>query len=190
MEEIFKDIIGYEDYQISNKGRVIAKEKKVRYTHAITKKEHFRTTEKKFLKVYLNNRTGYKFIQLYKDKKSKNFNIHRLVAINFLNNHDNLDQVNHIDGNKHNNTVENLEWCSNKYNHEHATKTGLKASKEKIGTSKLTEEKVFYIRELIKIGVTHEKLAEIFNVSRPTISLISNNKTWKLTHKELEINGL
>lgn len=186
MEEIFKDIIGYEDYQISNKGRVIAKEKKVRYTHAITKKEHFRTTEKKFLKVYLNNRTGYKFVQLYKDKKSKNFNIHRLVAINFLNNHDNLDQVNHIDGNKHNNTVENLEWCSNEYNHEHATKTGLKASKEKISTSKLTEEKVFYIREFIKICVTHEKLAEIFNVSRSTISLISNNKTWKLPGKELE----
>ena len=190
MKEIFKDIIGYEDYQISNKGRVIAKEKKVRYTHSVTKKEHFRTTEKKFLKVYLNNRTGYKFVQLYKDKKSKNLNIHRLVAINFLNNCDDLEQVNHIDGNKHNNTVENLEWCTNEYNHEHATKTGLKTSKEKIGTSKLTEEKVFYIREFIKIGVTHKKLAEIFNVSRPTISLISNNKTWKLTGKELEINGL
>lgn len=188
MKEVFKDIIGYEDYQISNKGRVIAKEKKVRYTHAVTKQEYFRTTKEKFLKIYHNNRTGYKFIQLYKNKQSKNFNIHRLVALNFLPKEENKDQVNHIDGNKHNNTVENLEWCTNEYNHEHATKTGLKATKERVGTAKLTEEKVFYIRELIKIGVTHEKLAEIFNISRPTITLISNNKIWKLTNEELTIN--
>lgn len=187
MKEIFKDILGYEDYQISNKGRVISKERKVRYTHAVTKKEHFRITESKFLKVYINNRTGYKFVQLYKNKKSKNITIHRLVAINFLQNNENLEQVNHIDGNKHNNTVENLEWCTNEYNHEHATITGLKASKERVSTAKLDSERVRIIRELLKIGITHEKLAEIFKISRPTISLISENKIWKTTGQELKI---
>lgn len=188
MKEIFKDIIGYEDYQISNKGRVVSKEKKVRYTHAVTKQEHFRTTEKKFLKIYFNNRTGYKFVQLYKDKQSKNLSIHRLVALNFLENKNNLDTVNHIDGNKHNNTVENLEWCTNLYNHEHATKTGLKASGERISTSKLSVKEVKAIRYLLSKGVSHNDLSKAFNISRPSINLIANNKTWKLTSKELEIN--
>lgn len=189
MEEIWIDIIDYEDYQISNYGRVKTKKRMVRYTHSITKKEHFRETEDKLLKIYNNNRTGYKFVQLYKDKKPKNFTIHRLVATNFLHRNEH-DCVNHIDGNKHNNYVENLEWCSNEYNHEHATRTGLKAKGEAVSSSKLTAREVHAIKYLLKNDVSHTLISKAFNVSRPTISLIYENKTWKhikLTGQELNV---
>lgn len=51
--------------------------------------------------------------------------IHRLVAETFIDNHNNLEQVNHIDGNKHNNNITNLEWCTQKYNIQEAWRMGL-----------------------------------------------------------------
>jgi hypothetical protein len=106
--EKFETIKSYPDYEVSNYGRIRTKSRKVRYVHARTNKEHFRTTEYKFLKVHENKRTGYKFCQLYKDKKMYNLTIHSLVAREFLNIKSSLDVVNHKDGNKHNNVVENL----------------------------------------------------------------------------------
>jgi len=191
MIEIFKIISEYPDYEVSNYGRVRTKSRLVRYTHAVTKKEHFRKTESKFLKIQYNNRTGYKFCQLYLDKKMYNRTIHTLVANTFILNELNYEVVNHKDGNKHNNTVENLEWCTNAYNHEHATKTGLKAKGEKIKSSKLTEQCVYAIKYFLAKGVSHSDISKAFNVSRPTISLIYQNKTWKhvaLKGQELEIN--
>ncbi|WP_286709981.1 MULTISPECIES: NUMOD4 domain-containing protein [Sphingobacterium] len=190
MDEVWKDIVGYEDYQVSNYGRVKTKKRLVRYIHSVTRNEHFRETEDKFLKIYLNNRTGYKFVQLYRDKKSKNLTIHRLVANTFLERNE-FDYVNHLDGNKHNNFVQNLEWCSNDYNHEHATKTGLKAKGERVSSSKLTEREVYAIKYLLANKIPHTIISKAFNVSRPTISLINEGKTWKhvsLTGKELEVN--
>lgn len=178
MKEVWKEVKGFEDYVISNLGRVVSRQRKVRYTHSVTKKEYFRTTEEKFLKVYINKRTGYKFVQLYKDKKPKTYTIHRLVADNFINNILGNKVVNHIDGNKHNNIATNLEWCSNEYNHEHATRTGLVASGEKISTSKLNYHCVHAIRILIDMGFNHRELSDIFDVSRPTITNILNKKTW------------
>jgi hypothetical protein len=189
--EIFKEIIGYSDYLISNKGRVKTKSRKIRYTHSVTGKEHFRLSKERFLRVYKNDITGYKFIQPRKNKKPSNETIHRLVALTFINNPNNQYIVNHKDGNKHNNIVENLEWCTNKYNHKHATETGLKAKGSDISTSKLNEKSAHAIKYFLKKGFTHTELSKAFNVSRPTISLISEGVTWKhvkLTNKELEIN--
>ena len=189
--EIFKNIESYPDYEISNFGRIRTKSRKIRYVHAKTKQEHFRVTECRFLKVHQNKRTGYKFCQLYKDKKMYNLNIHRLVAECFLEKKHSLDFVNHIDGNKHNNTVENLEWCSNEYNHKHATETGLKAKGVKIKTSKLNDNCVLAIKYFLKKGVSKSELSKAFNVSIATIIFISQNKTWKhvaLTGGELTIN--
>lgn len=89
------------------------------------------------------------------------------------------DYINHKDGNKHNNCVDNLEWCTNEYNHEHATSTGLKAKGEKIGTSKLNDNMVHAIKWFLNKGVPHSELSKAFKISRPTINLISNNKIWK-----------
>lgn len=186
--EIFKTIESFPDYEVSNLGRIRTKSRKIRYTHAITKHEHFRQTESRFLKIQFNNRTGYKFCQLYLDKKMFNKTIHRLVAIEFIPNPFNLPVVNHKDGNKHNVVADNLEWSTDEYNHEHATATGLKAKGEKIGSSKLNNEMVHAIKWFLKKGVSHSELSKAFKISRPTITLISNNKIWKhitLTNEEL-----
>jgi len=188
MKEIFKTIPSFPDYEVSNFGRVKTKSRKVRFVHAKTQKEHYRITESKFLKVQYNRLTGYKFHQLYLCKKMYNKPIHQLVADAFLEKPEWGECINHIDGNKHNNIVENLEWATNSYNHEHATKTGLKAKGSSVGTSKLNERNVQAIKYLLSIGVSHRDLSIAFNVSRPTISLISKNKSWKqiaLTGEEL-----
>ena len=179
MEEIFKTIPSFPDYLVSNLGRVKTKSRKVRYVHSVTKKEQFRQSSERFLKVQYNNRTGYKFHQLYIDKKMYNVNIHILVADAFLDKIDGFDFINHIDGNKHNNTLSNLERCTNEYNHEHATITGLKARGEKIASSKLTEKCVYAIKYFLEKGVNHKELSFAFKVSRATINMIDNNKIWK-----------
>jgi hypothetical protein len=191
MKEIFKVIPSFPDYLVSNLGRVKTLKRKIRYTHAVTKKEHFRETSERFLKVQYNNLTGYKFHQLYLNKKMYNRPIHQLVADAFLLKDDSLDVVNHIDGNKHNNCLDNLEWCTNSYNHEHATNSGLKAKGASIGTSKLNDNCLHAIKYFLNKGYSQSELAIAFNISRPNINLIANNKTWKhiaLTGEELQVN--
>ena len=94
-KEIWKDIQGYEGiYQVSSHGRVRSK-------HKIMKPQ---------------NDNGYMRILLRKNGKVKRYSVHRLVAIAFIDNPYNLPVVNHKDENKGNNYVENLEWCTHKYN--------------------------------------------------------------------------
>jgi hypothetical protein len=190
MKEAFKTITDFPDYEVSNCGRVRTKSRMVRYTHARTGNEHWRVTEHRLLKIHFNDRTGYKFCQLYLNKKMYNRTIHKLVAQEFVLNPLRLEFINHKDGNKHNNISENLEWCTNEYNHEHATLTGLKARGESISTSKLTSNMVYAIKYFIIKGFSHSELSIAFRVSRPTISLIAEGKSWKhiaLTGNELTI---
>ena len=110
-EEIWKDIEGYEGrYKISNKGRVLSLS---RYKQNHTKKQY---VEEKIISNYINNKNGYVYVYLCKDGKYKNCRIHRLVAETFIPNPNGFPQVNHIDGDKTNNNVENLEWCTASYN--------------------------------------------------------------------------
>ena len=126
----------------------------------------------RFLKPQLNNK-GYERVQLC----GKFYFVHRLVAEKYIPNPDNLPQVNHIDGNKTNNNVNNLEWVSNQQNRDHAVKNGLHFQGEKCPWAKLTQEDVNYIRNHREI---HQKdLAKMFNVARTTISGIQNNYKWK-----------
>ena len=112
MEEIWKDIKGYEGlYQVSNLGRVKS------FNYMNTGKEKIKTPT--LQKKYTMKQGGYLQTTLYKNNKSKTVLVHRLVAEAFIPNPDNLPQVNHKDYNKTNNCVENLEWCSAKYNSNH-----------------------------------------------------------------------
>lgn len=70
--------------------------------------------------------SGYTFVQLRKNNKTKCLSVHRLVAMAFINNPKNKPQVNHINGNKKDNNVENLEWCTQGENNAHAYRNGLK----------------------------------------------------------------
>lgn len=95
MKEIWKTITGYEDYQVSNLGRV----------------KSLKRGKEKILK-NLDRGNGYFYIELNRKK----YSVHRLVAEAFLENPENLPQINHKDENKQNNCVSNLEWCSSQYN--------------------------------------------------------------------------
>lgn len=112
--EIWKDITGYEGYyQISNLGRVKSLS---RYANA--KNGHTQHIKEKIIK--LKKSRGYDCVALYKDTKVKYYRVGRLVALEFLSNNNDLPQVNHKDCNVHNNTVDNLEWCTSKYNNNYA----------------------------------------------------------------------
>lgn len=105
MKEIWKDIPDYDGYQISNLGRL--------------------KSLKRNIIMKCNKRGDYNSIGLYNKDGYKRFNIHRLVAQVFIPNPDNLPCVNHIDGNKLNNCVDNLEWCTHSENSKHAYNNNL-----------------------------------------------------------------
>lgn len=118
--EIWKTIIGYGDYAVSNKGRVKSKEREI-----TRKKMGAYNVKERLLSQYVN-KYGYKCVSLQKDNKRITLPVHRLVLTTFQPiNNDDL-QVNHKDGNKLNNSLDNLEWVTAKENIEHAQKMGLR----------------------------------------------------------------
>lgn len=161
--EIWKDVIGYEKlYQVSNMGRIK------------------NLTKEKILKPYHCTK-GYLQVKLFKDKKSKIIITHRLVGITFLPNPENKPQINHINGVKDDNRLNNLEWVTQSENILHAIETGLKISSKGTnhGMSKLTEKEVLEIRsKYIPKKYTTYKLALEYNVSRTLICYIINRKSW------------
>ena len=125
MNEIWKDIFGYEGlYQISNLGNVRSLGKTIKIKTSKTRGEYYASIKSKYPKQH-KDVGGYLRVDLCKDRGHKNFLVHRLVALHFIPNPGMLDQVNHINGDKTNNCVENLEWCTQVENAVHAVKTGL-----------------------------------------------------------------
>lgn len=127
-EEIWKDIEGYEGlYQVSNLGRVRSLDSWIR-----SKCNSMRLRKGRIINQRLSLQ-GYKRVHLSKGNTSKHYVVHRLVAEAFIPNPDNLPQVNHINEfDKTDNKVENLEWCTQEYNHNYGThnkRVGEKQSK-------------------------------------------------------------
>ena len=113
MKEVWKDIAGYEGlYQVSNLGKVksLARNKQLKFDY---------------------HKRGYQIVTLCNNKVRKRLQVHRLVASAFIENPNALPQVNHIDENKRNNNVDNLEWCSNDYNNRYGTRDARMAAKHK-----------------------------------------------------------
>ena len=107
IKEQWKVIAQFPNYEISNYGRV----RRVWKNHTKLKKTRL-------------NECGYEIIHLSKDGTNKHRPIHRLVAVAFIDNPNNLPEVNHIDGNKENNRVDNLEWVTRSDNMKHAYSIG------------------------------------------------------------------
>ena len=149
--EVWKDIPNYEKlYQVSNLGRVrsldilLYREK----TGASNTGGYFKKNGR--LVAITDNGNGYKIVSLSR-KGRKNFYVHRLVSICFLENSKNDKEVNHIDGNKSNNNINNLEWCNHKENIQHAYDNGLYRSLgDKPNAIKVIDRKTNQIFSCIK----------------------------------------
>lgn len=161
MQEIYKDIVGYEGlYQVSNLGNV----------------KSFKYGKQRILKPGVN-KCGYLNLNLWINSFSKNFKIHRLVAKAFIENIDNKEYVNHINGIKTDNRVENLEWCTASENQLHSYKLGLKIAKkgENANNAKLTNKQVLAIRNDNRM---QKEIAKDYNVHQTLISCIKRYKFW------------
>ena len=186
-DEVWKDIEGYEGlYQVSTCGNIksLAKPRKNGNGRCYIQKE-------KLLKQSFTS-TGYKKVELYKDGKRKSFKVHRLVAIAFIPNPDNKPEVNHIDGNKINNNIDNLEWVTSSENTIHAYETGLSPNKKELDEIRIIE--------LYNKGTSKEEISRMFDVSNVVIARILKENGIRLRTKseaydkyhldELDLNEL
>jgi predicted XRE-type DNA-binding protein len=181
MKEVWKKLVGYEGlYDISSRGRVKRLRRVVKIKKSNGSYYDYIITER----ILKNSLTtyGYYKISLGPKKDRKSVLVHRLVGITFLVNIDNKPQINHIDGDKTNNNVENLEWVTNQENAIHAHKTGLR--KGPIGElntkAKLKEKDILEIRSLLKNNnIKLKEVARLYGVSISTISAIKTRRKWK-----------
>lgn len=163
MTEIWRDIDGYDGlYQVSNLGRV----------------KSFKYKTPRITKGAVGIR-GYLYVNLYRGGKCKHAYVHRLVAKAFIPNSDNKPQVNHINGDKSDNRVVNLEWCTPSENVQHAFDAGLISALrgENNPRAKLTNEQARYVRDNPD-GLTQQELADKFGIDPSTISDIQCGITY------------
>lgn len=134
------------------------------------------TRSRRKCKLKPHNKNGYLAVNLYKNGKLYHRYIHRLVAETFIPNPNKYKEVNHIDCDKTNNFIWNLEWCNRSSNLKHSYDNGLKRSGEKHGMHKLTEQDIINIR---KSNKSQKELSHQYNVAQCTISAILRFKLWK-----------
>lgn len=161
--EEWRQVVGYEGkYLVSNTGKV---------------KSLLRNG-----KLLNCNDNGRRYLQvtLYFNSKRVTHNIHSLVAKAFLGAREEGMTVNHIDGNKYNNCLSNLEYCTQSENFIHALDNGLiePAKGVKNGNATLTEDDVRQIRKRLALGQSQRFIAQAFNVKHSTIGCISRKRTW------------
>lgn len=158
----------YKNYYVTKDGQFISKNRK------------YKEREYKVI-VPCVKRTGYAHVILCVDGKVLHRQLHRVVAETFIPNVYNKPCVNHKDGNKLNNHVDNLEWVTYKENIQHALSTGLMYSiaDEANPKAKVTREIVDQIRVDYKTIKSYRKLAEVYGVTYSTIASIIKFRTWK-----------
>lgn len=189
VEEEWKDILGYEGcYRISNMGRVRSID---RISTGKNGSEKF--SKGMLLKSYVSN-TGYLRFYAYKNKYSKQtgrkigqaLSIHREVLKSFLREPSGKEVSNHLDGNRLNNNIKNLEWTDISGNTSHAHRTGLIDQRgEKNPASCMSSEQVIKVVNMLKIGKTSDQIIDEFKninsrINRHNISNINTGKTWRI----------
>ena len=134
------------------------------------------------------SRYGYEMVMLKVGNKYKNMTIHRLVATHFLEPNTEKTIVNHKDGNKLNNNLSNLEWCTYSENTRHSYANGTSKGRkgEKHHLNKIKEEDVREIFRLRETGMTHKEISLEFNLSRQHVGSILNRERW--LHIKLDDN--
>lgn len=176
--EEWRSIPEFEGYQVSSLGRVKSTDRFCGDRPGVTKG--------KILKPFRNKR-GYLEVNLYKNSKSTAKIIHRLAAKAFISNDFNKPQVNHIDGNKLNNKISNLEWMSNSENQLHAYSLGLQPSRagENNIKAKITNKNVTELKVLYNSGKTIIDISKMMNINVSIIRNIIYGRTWKTNTIEI-----
>lgn len=179
MAEYWKDIEGYEGiYQVSTLGKIKALPVSKKYGRFEQKRKET------ILKPSIDKR-GYHSVSLQKDGITKYCSVHRIVAEAFILNIENKPTTNHIDGDKSNNSVYNLEWATHKEQINHADKNGLRNIRgENSAVARATNEAVEYIRknhwsDLKAQKSNTQELCDKFAISKTTIYNILRNRSWK-----------
>jgi hypothetical protein len=166
MSEKWRDISGYEGiYKVSDLGKV----------------KSFHRKSPMILKQTLT-KEGYMRLELNNSGISKKFTVHRLVAAAFVDNPENKKEVNHIDGNKQNNTKSNLEWNTSSENQLHAFDTGLQKGRKGSNhhNAKLVAKDVIEIRRLYNLGTYKQvELAQLYGLHPRYVNLIIKKRRWK-----------
>lgn len=170
-EEIWKPVRGYEGrYEVSNHGKVRSIDRETIYLMQET--EVTRKQKGQLLKIKKNEKSlenTYLFVTLFdKESNYKHMYIHRLVAEAFLNNPKNKKTVNHINGDKTDNYIANLEYSTISENVQHAYDSGLRKRK-------ISNEDAIFIKENYP-RFTQKELAELFDVTRTTIQYTLNKR--------------
>ena len=160
----FKPIPKHEDYLVNARGDVFS----TRYNRVLA---------------IGHDTHGYNTVSLmYGDKgkrHGRNYHVHRLVAQTFIPNPNNFSVVNHINGIKTDNRVENLEWCTQKYNCEHASKKKLLQTGSSRYNAKLHEKYIPWIKKMRQAGISTPLIAKVYDVTPATILAVLNEKNWK-----------
>lgn len=139
-----KTIEGFDDYTVTEGGDILSNKRR----------------EQRKLKPDLN-KEGYLRVVLSSNGETFRYSIHRLVAIHFIQNPENKPFVNHIDGNKQNNNVENLEWCDCSENTKHAFDNMLRIHGENAPNAQLSDDVVIKVCELIQSGKRRKEILDL-----------------------------
>lgn len=142
---------------------------------------------KKILMHQTNNKNGYKKVRISVNGKVYNRNVHRMIAETFIPNTNNLPEVNHIDGNKENNNINNLEWVSRKGNAIHAYKNGLFGVGEDFSKSSITNNQCHKICEYLEnTNKSMKTIANLVCTTKKVVSDIYYGKTWTYISKNYD----
>ena len=164
MNEIWKDIEGYEGiYKISNLGKVKSLSREYKH-NMFGRKTVIKTSKEKILTININQ--GYEHVVLCKNGKFKQKLLHRLLAKAFIPNPEDKLNINHIDGNGLNNSLENLEWSTQKENVRHAIK--YLGAKDNYKTYRNRSEKM-----IIKTQKENNKFIAVYNSAKDMSKLLN-----------------
>lgn len=185
-----KDILGYEEYySIEKNGTIYRKDRRSTFLtsgHSSSKEKYLKTNLiKGGLQKTWKNKFGYILVSLSdRNGRKNNLYLHRLLMTAYVPNPENKGDVNHKNGIKHDNRLENLEWCTRRDNLVHALRTGLRKpnkglSGESNPSAVLKKEDIPVIRQLRKQGVPLKEIAKQFGVTKSPIYAITSGKSWK-----------
>ena len=161
--EVFKVIKDYPNYGISASGVVVSLKNQRTMKHLLRG---------------ASTTSDYYYVSLSNNLRVKKYFVHRLLAEYWIPNPDNKPNVNHIDGNKHNNSLSNLEWVTKSENQRHALSTGLKGKGELLYNSELTEDNVHLVCKQLVDGWLIVDIAKKFSVSKDIIRKIRAGDTY------------